>query len=134
MSKKFKLAPQASSVPVQPANWDICALCQVPGGTLISPSAMGYSSLTTNLCSLHELNKVPLNMNISRLDDGDGMEETLVSHKAKWHKACYVMCNATKVERARRMQERDCQEMDHSPLKQHLRSASTPVCPMETEE
>ena len=134
MSRKLRLAPQACPAPVQPTNWDICVLCQERGGTLINPSAMGYASLTTNLSSLHELNNVPLNINVSRLDDGDGMEETLVTHKAKWHKACYVLCNATKVERARKLQEKACQKLAHSPLKQHLRSASAPACPMETEK
>jgi len=75
MSKRLKLAPRACATSVQPTNWDICALCQEHGGTLINPSATGYSSLATNLSAFYELNKVPLNINVSRLDDGDGMEK-----------------------------------------------------------
>ena len=101
MSKRLRLAPRACAAPVQPTNWDIilCALCQELGGTLINPTATGYASLATTLSALHELNNVPLNINVSRLDDGDGMEKMLTKHEAKWHKKCYVQCNATKVER-----------------------------------
>ena len=62
---------------------------------------------------------MPLHINISRLDDGDGIHETLVNHNAKWHKACYVMCNATKVERAKKQQDPGAEELV-SPIKQHL--------------
>lgn len=133
MSKKLRLAPRTSTTTVQTTNWDICVLCQEHGGTLVSPSATGYASLAEHLSSLHELNSVPLNINVSRLDDGDGMEETLVTHRAKWHKTCYVLCNATKVERARKRRENISHELPKSRLKQHLRSASCPSCPMETE-
>jgi len=134
MSKRLKLAPRACAAPVQPTNWDICALCQEHGGNLINPSIKGYATLATNLSALNELNHVPLSINISRLDDGDGMEKTLAEHEAKWHKACYVLCNATKVERARKLQEKACSNTVPSPLKKHLRSSTTPACPMETEE
>ena len=58
--------------------------------------------LGDNLRSLDELNSLPLTITISRLDDGTGIEETLKLHKAKWHKTCYVMCNKTNVDRARK--------------------------------
>jgi len=134
MSKRLKLAPRACAAPVQPTNWDICALCQEHGGNLINPSIKGYATLATNLSALNELNHVPLSIDISRLDDGDGMEKTLAEHEGKWHKACYVLCNATKVERARKLQEKACSNTVPSPLKKHLRSSTTPACPMETEE
>ena len=134
MSKKIKLAPRACSAAVQPMNWDICALCQEHGGTLINPSLKGYLSLTTHLSALHALNKVPLNINISRLDDGNGMEKTFVAHKAMWHKACYVRCNAAKVERARIQHDKASHEQVDSPVKHHLRSAVPSVSPMETEQ
>ncbi len=41
-------------------------------------------------------------------------------HNAKWHKTCYVMCNKTKVDRARKKVVRgECS----SPLKDRLRGA-----------
>ena len=125
MSKKLKLAPQGCQAPVNPTNWNICVLCQERGEKLINPSPRGYTSLATNLASLHELNSLPLNINISRLDDGEGIEEALLAHTAKWHKACYVLCNATKVERAKNRQEKASHEIPHTVLSsRHLRRAS----------
>jgi hypothetical protein len=40
----------------------VSVLCQEDGGTLINPPTQGYSSLTPNFSSLHDLNKLPLNM------------------------------------------------------------------------
>ena len=108
-------------------------MCQEHGGTLIHPSEKGYLTLTANISALHELNQLPLNINISRLDDGSGIEATLVTKKAKWHKVCYVLCNETKVERARKHREQTCHKMPLSPIKEHLRSASVPLYPVETE-
>ena len=43
-----------------------------------------------------------MNISLDRVNDGDGVESTLLQHEAKWHKACYVACNGTIVERARK--------------------------------
>ena len=134
MFKKIKLASQSCSAPVQPTDWNICALCQEHGGCLINPSSKGYASLAKNLSALHELNKLPFNINIRRLDDGDGLEKTLAAHTAKWHKACYVMCNPTKVKRAIRLRDKAIQETPDSPVKKHLRSASTSACAMSVDQ
>lgn len=69
MPRRLKLAPQSSAAVVQPTNWDICALCQEHGGTLMNPASKGYSTLAVNLTCLNELTELPLNINISRLDD-----------------------------------------------------------------
>ena len=46
----------------------------------------------------HEIIVCPLPLNIHYLDDGTGVEEMLILHRAKWHKTCYVnMSNKTKV-------------------------------------
>ena len=129
--KKLRLAPHACPAPVQPTDWHICALCQERGGILINPIATGSASPTTHLSSLCELNELPLNIDVSRLEDGDGIQETLRARNAKWHKACRVLCNAGQVERVRKRQCKARQELPQSPVKQHLRSASTPPTPKE---
>ena len=131
MYKQLRLAPHACPAPVQPTDWDICALCQEHGGILINPSAAGYASLTTHLSSLCELNELPLNIHVSRLDDGDGIQGTLLASKAKWHEACYALCNAGQVESPRKQQCKARQELPQSPVKPHLRSATTPPTPKE---
>ena len=130
MAKRLKLADQGCAAPAQATDWNICALCQKHGGKLLNPSPQGYATLATNLASFQELNKVPQNINIARLNDGGGIEETLSSHKAKWHKSCYVLYNATKVERARKSQNKlGSKEVTLSLVKQRLRSsfASTSI-------
>ena len=84
-----------------------------------------------HLSSLCELNDLPLNIHVSRLDDGGGIQETRLARKAKWHEACYVLCNAEQLESARKRQRKARQEVPQSPLKPHLRSASTPPTPKE---
>ena len=133
MSKKLRLATQGCSPSPQPLQWDVCVLCQVVGGTHVQPTRAGYAALASNLTALHELHSLPLNIIISRFDDGGGIEETLATHKAKWHKSCYVLCNATKVDRARKRHDRS-ENTRYSPLKQHLRSANTSSCYMDTGE
>ena len=130
MAKRRKLASQASSL--APTNWNICALCQEHIGDLICPTEQGYSSLASNISSLHELNKVQLNINISRLNEGCGIEATLNKRKAKWHKSCYVLCNAAKVDRARKASLKGTEQgttSSFSPVKiHHLRVKSAPLC------
>ena len=36
---------------------------------------------------------MPMNISLERLDDGNGFESTLKSHKAKWHKKCRLRFN-----------------------------------------
>ena len=93
VKKQLRLAPQACPTPVQSTNWDICVVCQEHSRYLISPTATGHASMAANISSPHELHKAPLKINVSRFNDG--MKETLATHRAKWHKACYVLCNAT---------------------------------------
>ena len=74
-------------------------------------SSIGLHITRKNISSLHELNSLPSNIEISRDNDGNGLEETLITHSAKWHKACYVLCNAT-----RKREENVSQELPHSPV------------------
>ena len=100
MSKRVKLASKSRPAPVELTNWDICTLCQEHGGTLINPTTKGYSISVTNIFYFNELNKLPMNISIPRLDDGVGITETC------------IMPNSTKcvmpktVERARKSQQR----------------------------
>ena len=110
-TKKIKL--HSSSLPevaVQTTDWALCALCQQSTSEpLRDPSkaknecqSRACETLANNLRSMDELDSLPLSRNISRLDDGTGIEATLTRHDAKWHKTCYVMCNKTKVDRVRK--------------------------------
>ena len=87
-------------------DWNLCVLCQKTNSDpLIDPSKArnksqpsGHKTLANNLAELDKLGALPLLIDISRLDDGSGLEETLLKNTAKWHKECYVLCNKQKVE------------------------------------
>ena len=37
-----------------------------------------------------------------RLDDGDGIEDTMMKHQASWHKTCRLKFSQTKLDRLRK--------------------------------
>ena len=58
----------------------------------------GYKSLAEYLIQFQSLGCVPMDIDINRLDDGDGIEATLIRHQAYWHKACRLNFNQTKLD------------------------------------
>lgn len=88
-------------------DWTKCCLCQKVTNELLQCPVkskrrdvgvgQGYSTLSTNIKCLHEL---PMTIDLGRLDNGDGMEVTLMENKAMWHKSCHTKFNATKLQRA----------------------------------
>ena len=95
---------------MQDIDWSLCVLCQQPSpGHLIDPrngrsheKPKGYRTLAVNLEELLSLNALPLNIDLSRLDDGSGIEETMTTIFAKWHKSCLVLCSRSQVDRVRK--------------------------------
>ena len=49
----------------------------------------GYSTLSANLIHFSELNQLPIPIDLSRLDEENGIEATFTEHGAKWHKCCH---------------------------------------------
>ena len=45
----------------------------------------GYTSLAEHLMQFKSLRHVPVNIDVDRLDDGDGIEATLLRLQACWH-------------------------------------------------
>ena len=42
---------------------------------------------------------MPIDLDLARLDDGDGIEETLRKINARYHHSCRLLFNNTKLER-----------------------------------
>ena len=61
---------------------------------------MGYRTLAKNLLRFHELGALPQSLQLERLDDGQGIEKTLITHNAKWHKFCRMQFNNILLKRA----------------------------------
>ena len=57
----------------------------------------GYKSLSNHLNQFKDLGHMPVD--VKRLDEGDGIEATLMRHQAGWHKTCYLKYNQTKLKR-----------------------------------
>ena len=97
-----------------PTNWDICALCQIEDGKgLICPnnkSGTGYRTVAENILAFHDIGCIPIpTLNIERINDGSGIEETFIKNSAKWHESCKLKFNNTKLKRA---QERDSSQSE----------------------
>ena len=118
MSKRHLLVDVSTSPPKQakqgdPIDWEICVLCQSDNGDVLqcpakstkAPIGSGYTSLAEHLIKFHELGQMPVELDINRLDEGNGIEATLIAHRAKWHKSCRLKLNQTKLNRLQNKQE-----------------------------
>lgn len=94
--------------PPVPDDWTLCILCQnkaseplqCPGKSKRSACGSGHSTLFKNSERFKELRSIPLKLNVSKLDDGEGIKKCLKSNEASWHKSCYLKFNTTMVKRA----------------------------------
>ena len=46
---------------------------------------LGYKTLAGNIAKFRDHDSMSMQMGLSRLDEGDGLENTLVRCKARWH-------------------------------------------------
>ena len=85
-------------------NWSLCCLCQkVTRETLSKPKAPEtsvYKTLSNNITEFYKLGALPLVLNLQRLDNGKGIEETLKDNNAAYHNSCKLLFKDTKLERA----------------------------------
>lgn len=128
-TKKIKL-DSASDVVLPETDWTLCALCQKRSSELLrDPSqskdahqSRAYDTIAEHIQELHSLGALPMDINLSRLDDGQGIAATLSQHNAKWHKTCHMKFSKEKVERARK-KIATVRETETSTLKGRLRGA-----------
>ena len=93
---------------VSKTNWQFCAICQkatsealqCPADSKRSDVAAGYKTLAVNIEKFAKLGCMPIELCVSRLDDGNGIEKTFFANKARWHRSCYALFNSTKLKRA----------------------------------
>ena len=92
-------------------DWTKCCLCQtVKKEKLISPSAQlpcsseadGYLMIAANIPLFQAIKQLPIKLDMSRLDDGSGYEETLRKNNGKYHRSCRLMFANRMLERARK--------------------------------
>ena len=94
-------------------NWDLCVICQekteetlqCPANSKRSDIGAGYKTLSRNLQQFASLGYIKTL--VSRLDEGNGIEQTFIDQKASWHKSCYSQYNSTKLKRAEKRKSQE---------------------------
>ena len=95
-------------------NWNFCALCEkATEEKLVRPLnstrknyCSGYKSLADNLQQFREIGELQFQASLSSLDEGNGIEETLKLHEAKWHTS-FNKCSTLKLLRAQKRELED---------------------------
>ena len=91
-------------------DWRYCIICQkptiehlqCPASSKRNDSGVGYRSFANNIKEFNSLGMLPTDINIDLFDEGKGIEQTLVNHKALWHKYCRDRLSNTKLNRAKK--------------------------------
>ncbi len=82
----------------------------------------GYSTLSVRLNELHEL---PMPIDLERLNEGSGIEATLMENEAMWNKSCCIKFNATQVGRAeKRKSSPEDSELKEVPARKYTRQSA----------
>ncbi len=119
MSSKVKLVdPQQITQPA-PAlldtDWTKCVICQedkseklnCPAESKRPDVGAGYISLAEDVTSFSNAGCLTKPFNISRIDDGDGIEATLQRHTVKFHNTCRLQYSKTRLQRAMKRKSTD---------------------------
>ncbi|CAC5414936.1 unnamed protein product [Mytilus coruscus] len=94
MAKRNRLS--ASST-----DWTKCCLCPEDTTYPMKSSDEGYKMLGKNIPLFHEVNALPIPLDIRRLNDGEEIESTMKKKNAKYHNL-FRKFNNTNLERAQK--------------------------------
>ena len=117
-------------------DWQKCCLCQtVKGEELKSPPSRyevtedrdGYAMIARNVPLFKEINQLPIILDPKRLDDGDGIAETLRKNKAVYHQSCRLLFSNSKLERANKRSAGSSKNVE-IPEKSRRLSLESKVC------
>jgi len=137
LAKSYKLSdPQqcSSGEGKTTTDWKKCCLCQkATKESLQCPAkskrhdigvGQGYSTICTNITRFSELDELPMSIDLDRLDEGSGMEATMISNQAMWHKSCYNKFNVTKLKRAEKRKSSTADEPEIFPCRKYTRQTT----------
>jgi hypothetical protein len=107
-------------------DWTKCIICQVdkedqlascPANSFRTGTS-GYETFATNALEFETLGEIPLDVDLERLNDGEGIQQTLEKHKAWWHKSCYNRFGSYHLTRVRKRKSDEDTELEEcSPVK-----------------
>ena len=91
-----------------PTNWSKCIVCQVDSDECLKCPASSnrvdlgpgaaYATFERDILGYDNIIALPHSMNLSRLNDGNGIHSTLLLNEAKWHKSCRAKYNSTNLQ------------------------------------
>ena len=112
MSQVYKVVdpsePGTSDIECSPIDWNKCVPCETNTSESISCPAdskrdtkgTGCKTTAENLLAFEKLGCLLRTINLSRLNEGEGIEASFQHHKAKRHDTCRRKFNKTKLQRA----------------------------------
>ena len=90
-------------------DWSKCCLCQQDTKEELKsppnsyqPEQDGYTNIATNVPLFKAMNALPIMLDPARLNEGEGIEQTLRKNNAKYHQSCRLMFNNSKLKRAQK--------------------------------
>ena len=113
----------------KPLDWSKCLFCQKDNGKKLACPAdysdrfkgAGYKTIDEALHALNDLGCLPKDVNLTRMDDGDGLEQTFVSRGAKLDTACSLKFNKNEIQRATKQKMHENDEISPGTKKQFTR-------------
>ena len=126
-------------------DWEKCTICKKDTPeSLQCPATFqkkgydcnaAYEALAANILRFAELGCMPVDLNLSALNCGDGIKETFKQREAKFHKSCMEKFNDMKFGRALKRNEKSgCQEDDSSILPAKIMQSSFSATEKKTQE
>ena len=113
MKKSFRLVEnheitKSAAANSRPLDWNKCIFCQedsaenvrCPADSVDKLNDSGYTSIVASLTAFCDLGCLPPNIDMTEMDDGDGLEKTFTQRKAKFHKTCRLKFNQPELKRA----------------------------------
>ena len=91
-----------------PLDWSKCLFCQKHSSKKLERPAdysdrfkgAGYKTIDEALQAFNDVGCLPEDVNLTRMDDGDGLEQTFVSRRAKFHTARSLQSNKNEIQRS----------------------------------
>ena len=85
----------------------------------------GYKTTNELLVGFERIGCLPLSVNVSRLNDGSGLEETLKRNEAKWNDSCRLLYNSAKLKRTekRKKSQEEANDDDTGSLQKSTRKS-----------
>ncbi|VDI47351.1 Hypothetical predicted protein [Mytilus galloprovincialis] len=103
MAKRIRLS--SVSTDSWETDWTKCCLCQEDTVETLKLTADGYKMLAINIPKFHEINSLPIPLDVKRFNNGSGIESTLTTNEAKYHPSCRIKFNNTKLKRVEQRYE-----------------------------